>query len=215
MRSALDGFTELTAESVRANILGQKLLQLTMPGVPDTYQGCEVVDLSLVDPDNRRPVDFYRQQGLLASLATGRPQGLDAEKLLVTTTALRHRREHPEAYHGPRASYRPVATTTGHAVAFARGVEDDVAAVAVATRLPARLAERGGWGEHTLFLPDGRFADLLTGREVSGGQTALADVLVDLPVALLVPIAPGEAPEDASRADTGPSTEHPDDTPSA
>ncbi len=188
--SALDEFVALTMPSVRVAVLGQKLLQLTMPGIPDVYQGCEVVNLSLVDPDNRRPVDFYRQAGLLAGVDAGSGNGLDAEKLLVTSRALRLRREHPEAFRGETSEYRPIAATTGHAVAFARAVADQesVTAVVVATRLPSGLAERGGWGEHSLFLPEGRFRCVLTGREVTGGQTLLSDVLVELPVALLVPI---------------------------
>ncbi|WP_296140072.1 malto-oligosyltrehalose synthase [uncultured Tessaracoccus sp.] len=189
---ALDRFTETTAASVRATILGQKLLQLTMPGVPDVYQGTEVVDLSLVDPDNRRPIDFYRLSGVLTSVDDGSVPDLDAEKLLVVSRALRLRREHPDAFRGASAGYRPVATTTGHAVAFERTDGDRLVAVPVATRLPARLAERDGWGEHTLFLPEGRFLDVLTGRHHDGGQTALADVLGALPVALLVPEDPDE-----------------------
>ena len=59
------------AEAVRALVLGQKLLQLTLPGVPDTYQGCELVDLSLVDPDNRRPVDYDDRRPRLARLRDG------------------------------------------------------------------------------------------------------------------------------------------------
>ena len=190
--AALDGFTEVTAEAVRANILGQKLLQLTMPGVPDVYQGCEVVDLSLVDPDNRREVDFYRRAGILASLGDGAPSDLDAQKLLVTSRALRHRREHADAYRGPSAEYHPIASTTGHAVAFSRGVGDEVAAITVVTRLVAKLAERDGWGDHTLFLPDGEFRNLFTDEVVSGGQTPVADVLGTYPVALLVPEQAGE-----------------------
>lgn len=187
--AALDTFTAVTAESVRANILGQKILQLTMPGVPDTYQGCEVVDLSLVDPDNRREVDFYRCAGILASVDEGVVGDLDAEKLLVTSRALRQRREHPDAYRGPRAQYKPIASTTGHAVAFARGTNDEVASITVATRLTGKLAERDGWGDHTLFLPDGLFRDLLSGKVVSGGQTPVAEILATYPVALLVPEA--------------------------
>ncbi|MDO5737358.1 MAG: malto-oligosyltrehalose synthase, partial [Propionibacteriaceae bacterium] len=189
--AALDDFVTLSMQSVRATVLGQKLLQLTMPGVPDLYQGCEVVDLSLVDPDNRRPVDFYRQAGLLAGVDAGSGNGLDAEKLLVTSRALRLRRDHPDAFRGDSAEYRPIAATTGHAVAFARAIagEDQVTSVTVATRLPAALADRGGWGEHTLFLPEGRFRCVLSGHEVTGGQTLLSDVVTDLPVALLVPIA--------------------------
>lgn len=185
--AALDAFNETAATSVRTAILGQKLLQLTMPGVPDVYQGCEVVDLSLVDPDNRRPVDFAARAALLDGPATS----LDAEKLHVTTTALRLRRDQPAAFRGPDAEYRPVATTSGHALAFARGVagEDAPAAITVVTRLSAALEERGGWGEHVVVLPTGRFRDALTGREIDGGETLLADLLADLPVALLVPIA--------------------------
>lgn len=182
---ALDAFTALTSESARAAVLGQKLVQLTMPGVPDVYQGLEVVDLSLVDPDNRREVDFYRQSGLLTAVDDGNVSGLDAEKLLVVSRALRLRRDHPDAFRGSAAEYRPVATTTGHAVAFARGTQDSVAAVTVATRLPTGLVERGGWGEHAIFLPEGQFTDLLTGRSVEGGEVPLAQILDTYPVALL------------------------------
>lgn len=185
--AALDAFTAVTQESVRCAVLGAKLLQLTMPGVPDVYQGCEVVDLSLVDPDNRRPVDYVHRADLLAAVDASRQQSLDAEKLLVTSRALRLRRDHPDAFRGETATYAPVPSTSGHAVAFARGIRDDgVTAVTVATRLPTALAERGGWSEHQLILPDGHYTDALTGREVEGGAVALADVLADLPVALLV-----------------------------
>ncbi len=201
--AAMDEFVALSAPSVRVAVLGQKLLQLTMPGVPDVYQGCEVVDLSLVDPDNRRPVDFYRRAGLLAGVDAGSGSGLDAEKLLVTSRALRLRRDHPDAFRGERAEYRPIAATTGHAVAFARGVADaeEVTAITVATRLPSGLHDRGGWGDHTLFLPEGRFRCVLSGVEVTGGQTLLADVLADLPVALLVPVADTAPPADSESTD--------------
>ena len=181
---ALDALTATVAESVRATILGQKLLQLTMPGVPDVYQGCEIVDLSLVDPDNRRPVDFAARASLLDDL--DEVATLDAEKLLVTSRALGLRREHADAFRGDTSTYSPVPTTSGHAVAFARGDTDGVRAVTVATRLPALLKERGGWGEHQIILPEGSFVDVLTGRAVSGGAAAIADILADLPVALLV-----------------------------
>ncbi|WP_245701423.1 malto-oligosyltrehalose synthase [Tessaracoccus oleiagri] len=183
--AALDDYTRLTYESVRATVLGQKLIQLTMPGVPDVYQGCEVVDFSLVDPDNRRPVDFYRQAGMLSAIDAGVVADLDAEKLLVTSRALRHRREHADAYRGARAAYRRIAATTGHVVAFGRGVDDDIASITIATRLLNSVGD--GWGDHTVFLPDGEFRDLFTGRVVPGGQTPLADILADHPVALLVP----------------------------
>ncbi|MBB1516240.1 malto-oligosyltrehalose synthase [Tessaracoccus sp. MC1679] len=185
--AALDAFTTTVAESVRCVVLGAKLIQLAMPGVPDVYQGCEVVDLSLVDPDNRRAVDYVARADLLAAVDGSAQQSLDAEKLLVTSRALRLRRDLPDAFRGESATYSPVPSTSGHAVAFARGVRDGgVAAVAVATRLPALLAERGGWGEHQVILPEAPFVDALTGREFPGGSTSLAEVLATLPVALLV-----------------------------
>lgn len=184
---ALDAFTELTFQSVRANVLGQKLIQLTMPGVPDLYQGCEVVDLSLVDPDNRRPIDYYRRAGVLGSLMMNPPADLDAEKLLVTSRALLLRRDHPEAFRGPDADYRPVSLNTGHAVVFERGYKDSETpvAIAVATRVQSGLNETG-WGDAELVLPNLRFLDVLSGQEYSGGATPLADILATLPVALLV-----------------------------
>jgi (1->4)-alpha-D-glucan 1-alpha-D-glucosylmutase len=162
-----------------------------MPGVPDVYQGTELVDLSLVDPDNRRPVDVDRRRELLAAVDAGRlptspPDSLDAEKLLVTSRALRLRREHPEWFVGADATYLPVATSAGNALAFARGDAGGPAAVTVATRLPVALARHGGWYEHTVALPAGDWTDVLTGRTVSGGSAALEDVLATLPVALLV-----------------------------
>ena len=101
-----------TPTAVRAMVLGQKLLQLTLPGVPDTYQGCELVDLSLVDPDNRRPVDYDDRRARLAHLRDGAPRDLDDEKLLVTHKALALRRELRDAFadtRRPPAAGRHVA----------------------------------------------------------------------------------------------------------
>ena len=111
------------ATSVRATVLGQKLVQLTMPGVPDVYQGAELVTLTLVDPDNRRPVDYADLAARLARLDAGAaPADLDDEKLLVTSRALRLRREHPEWFVGEDATYAVVQAATEHALAFARGM---------------------------------------------------------------------------------------------
>jgi (1->4)-alpha-D-glucan 1-alpha-D-glucosylmutase len=173
----------------RVGLLGAKLVQLTMPGVPDVYQGTELVDLSLVDPDNRRPVDYEARRTRLARLDAGaRPADLDDEKLLVTSRALRLRRDHPEWFVGEEATYAPVPTSTGNAVAFSRGDGSGPAVVTLATRLPVSLARHGGWGEHTVALPEGRWVDVLTGREVPTdphGSARLVDVLETLPVALL------------------------------
>jgi (1->4)-alpha-D-glucan 1-alpha-D-glucosylmutase len=167
----------------RSNSLSQKLLQLTMPGVPDVYQGTELWDYSLVDPDNRRPVDYALRRKLLASLDDGQVPAVDetgAAKLLIVSRVLRARRDHPEWF----AGYEPVAVTgsaADHVVAFDRG-----GVVAVATRLPAGLAAEG-WGDTALQLPNGAWRDLLTGeRLVSDVAGIAADVvLARLPVALL------------------------------
>jgi (1->4)-alpha-D-glucan 1-alpha-D-glucosylmutase len=188
LMASIGEFAAMLDGPARVAVLGQKLVQLTMPGVPDVYQGCELVDLSLVDPDNRREVDFDERRRRLARLDAGeKPADLDDEKLLVTATALRLRREHPGWFVASDALYRPLPTSTGNAVAFGRGAGDEVSAVTVATRLPVALARRGGWGEHTLSLPwPGPWRDLLTGEVINGGLVALDDVLAMLPVALLV-----------------------------
>ncbi|RMI47050.1 malto-oligosyltrehalose synthase [Actinomadura harenae] len=169
----------------RANVLGQKIVQLTMPGVPDLYQGCELVGRALVDPDNRRPVDFGRRRARLARLDDNRaPGGLDDEKLLVTSRALRLRRDRPAwfAPPGPHEPLTAVGPAADHVVAFRRG-----RALTLATRLPATLERRGGWASTLLAPHDGRWRDVLTGYVHEGPQLDLAAVLDRLPVALLVP----------------------------
>jgi len=185
---AVRSFVRSTAGLARVGVLGQKLVQLTMPGVPDVYQGTEMVDASLVDPDNRRPVDLDLRVARLARLDAGaRPEGPDDEKLLVTSRALRVRREHTEVFVGEAASYTPLPTTTGHLVAFSRGDARGARVVTLATRLARELADLGGWGEHTVALPQGRWTDVLTGRTApQAGAVRIGDRLTDLPVALLV-----------------------------
>jgi (1->4)-alpha-D-glucan 1-alpha-D-glucosylmutase len=179
--SAVRRFADAQAEAVRCTTLGQKLVQLTMPGVPDVYQGSELVDLSLVVPDNRRPVDYRLRIERLARLDSGdKPACLADEKLLVTSRALRLRRQLPEAFSG---GYTALPTSSGHAVAFARG--DSPAAITLATRLPVALHRLGGWGDSTVVLPDGAWQDVLTCRLVGSGATRLDELLADLPVALL------------------------------
>ncbi len=185
----VEDWVDSTGRETRANVLGQKLVQLTMPGVPDVYQGTDLVDLSLVDPDNRRLVDYDDRRDRLARLdGGGAPADLDDEKLLVTTAALRTRREWPECFTGEDATYVPVATGSEHAVAFGRGTGDDVEVVTVVTRFAGRLADAGGFGDATLALPERRWSDVVSARTFDGGRTRLADLVGDdgLPVALLV-----------------------------
>lgn len=160
-------------QPAQANSLAAKLLAITMPGVPDVYQGSELWETSLVDPDNRRPVDFDHRAAVLAGTA----EDDAATKLHVTCTALTLRRERPGLFTG----YAPVTVTgsaAGHVVAFDRG-----GAITVATRLPVGLAAAGGWGDTVLDLPEGRWHDVLTGTDTDG---KLADMLATHPVALLV-----------------------------
>jgi (1->4)-alpha-D-glucan 1-alpha-D-glucosylmutase len=185
----IEAFVARIAPLGWSNSLTQKLLQLTMPGVPDVYQGTELYDFSLVDPDNRRPVDYALRRRLLAELDAGTVPPVDgsgAAKLLVTSRVLRARRDSPELFSG----YTPVQVTGSAAecvVAYDRGSADADGVVVVATRLPARLAEHG-WGDTALQLPNGAWRDLLTGeRFVSDVAGVAADVLLArLPVALLV-----------------------------
>jgi (1->4)-alpha-D-glucan 1-alpha-D-glucosylmutase len=157
----------------RSNALAAKLVALTMPGVPDVYQGSELWETSLVDPDNRRPVDFDHRAAVLAGTADDDA----AAKLHLTRAALTLRRDRPELF----TSYTPVAAsgpTAGHVLAFDRG-----GAITVATRLPAGLETAGGWGPTTLDMPAGDWRDILTDRPAT---TSLADLLATHPVALLV-----------------------------
>ena len=156
-----------------SNSLAQKLLQLTMPGVPDIYQGQELSELSLVDPDNRRPVDYESRSLLLDDLDSA------PAKLSVTARALQLRRERPRTFAGGYTPIEVSGTAAAHAVAFMRG--DDV--VTVATRLPVGLQRAGGFGETSLALPPGSWHDVLTGEDVT--SPLMADVLRRLPVALL------------------------------
>jgi (1->4)-alpha-D-glucan 1-alpha-D-glucosylmutase len=159
------------------------LLQLTVPGVPDGYQGCEVVNLSLVDPDNRREVDYDDLRTRLDELDAldGRaPEGLDAEKLLLTRRTLALRKELRQCF-GDGGAYHPVPATTRHVVGFTRG--EDVAVLV--TRAPRRLEAGGGWGGSTVTLPEGLWRDELTETMHEGGQVRCADLFAGLPVALL------------------------------
>lgn len=173
VREVLVGLAARIEEPAQANSLAAKLLALTMPGVPDVYQGSELWETSLVDPDNRRPVDFEHRAAVLAG--TGEDDA--ATKLHVTCSALTLRRERPELF----TTYTPVTasgTAAGHVVAYDRG-----GAITVVTRLPVGLAAAGAWGDTVLDLPEGRWHDVLTGLDTDG---RLADLLATHPVALLV-----------------------------
>jgi (1->4)-alpha-D-glucan 1-alpha-D-glucosylmutase len=178
----LAAFVDHLSPYGRTNSLGQKVVQLTMPGVPDVYQGTELWEDSLVDPDNRRPVDFAARHSLIDALdADVEPPPIDASgaaKLWVVSRTLRLRRDWPNLFSG----YNPVAVqgpAAAHAIAFDRG-----GAITVATRLPVRLERDGGWRDTTIEVAGGA-TDVISGR-THEGTVALADLLSGYPVALLV-----------------------------
>jgi (1->4)-alpha-D-glucan 1-alpha-D-glucosylmutase len=193
LSASIGEFVAEVAGDALANSLGAKIVQLTMVGVPDIYQGCELSGLSLVDPDNRRPVDFAHRRALLADLDANRldpAAGLDAAKLLVTARALRLRRARPQWFDGGYTPLAAVGPAADHVVAFARGGPDTGgSAVTVATRLPVGLRGRGGWADTALPLAGWapRWVDVLTGAVFPGDNLLLGDVTGVLPVALLVP----------------------------
>jgi (1->4)-alpha-D-glucan 1-alpha-D-glucosylmutase len=152
--------------------LGQKLIQLTAPGVPDVYQGTELWDDSLVDPDNRRPVDYGVRRDALRAMTD--------PKIRVVAAALRSRRERPDTFvSGGYLPMRASGAAREHVVAFQRG--DDV--VVAVSRWTVRLADTG-WGDTSLALPAGDWTDRLTGSRFTG-TVELTELFAQLPVALL------------------------------
>lgn len=197
------------------NALSQTLLKLTAPGVPDIYQGTELWDLSLVDPDNRRPVDFTHRAALLRDLRQLIEAGADLAplcrallsrwqdgrvKLFLIAQTLRFRRERPALFRD--GAYQPLAVSGAHGeriVAFQR-VQAEQRAVVVAPRLLAGLGGIGAplgavWGDYLLLIPDvhagDRFRHRLSGATIearpyhAGAALRLADLFRDLPVALV------------------------------
>jgi (1->4)-alpha-D-glucan 1-alpha-D-glucosylmutase len=177
-------------EPGRVNSLAQKLVQLTMPGVPDVYQGTESWAFSLVDPDNRRPVDFGELARMLATTrGVPRVDGTGAAKLHLVRAALQVRRAHPEWF-GADGDYAPLSATGAaaeHVFAFTRAGRS----LTVVPRLALGLRRSGGWKDTAVPLPPGSWVDAFTGRRhggPAGGSSAyLLKLLRDFPVALLVP----------------------------
>ncbi|PRZ41561.1 maltooligosyl trehalose synthase [Antricoccus suffuscus] len=181
VRAIIEDFAARLVPYGLSNSLSQKLIQLTIPGVPDVYQGSELGEDSLVDPDNRRPVDFEAHAEALRAVSSGGAlPTLDESglvKIWVTSRALRARRDLPNLFH----TYRPMyADGPGrdHLVAFDRG-----GAITVATRLPVALGDK--WASSTLTLPAAQYIDAMTGLRYEG-TIRVADLLDRYPVALLL-----------------------------
>ena len=196
----LNAFAALTAKDVSSIILANKAMALTWLGVADIYQGSELTRTSLVDPDNRRAVDYDGEDGLRAMLsqvsAGSSPRTLDQEKLRLTHRLAQLRAERPDTFVGPRSGYRAVPVTTSHAFAYARLLDEEPDVVVIVRRLGRRLRRLGGWREESVVLPDGQWTEVLTEESVDGGAQRLADVVGDLPVVVLA------RDRQAGRADT-------------
>ncbi len=182
----LEKFTGKLVDPGRINSLSQVLLKLTCPGIPDTYQGCELWDMSLVDPDNRRPVDYQKRRALLKELPDlpavevmeRSDEGLP--KLLVTHRVSCLRRDHPEWF-GPDADYQPLrlqGEKAEHAVSFQRGAN----VIVLVPRLVWTLDNQ--WGNTALTFPEGRWRNEFTGSVIEERNSQVADLLKDFPVAL-------------------------------
>ena len=196
----LNAFAALTAKDVSSIILANKAMTLTWLGVADIYQGSELTRTSLVDPDNRRAVDYDGEGGLRAMLsqdsAGSSPRTLDQEKLRLTHRLAQLRAERPDTFVGPRSGYRTVPVTTSHAFAYARLLDEEPDVVVIVRRLGRRLRRLGGWREESVVLPDGQWTEVLTEQSIDGGAQRLADVVGDLPVVVLA------RDRQAGRADT-------------
>jgi (1->4)-alpha-D-glucan 1-alpha-D-glucosylmutase len=205
-------FVDLLSEFVNAvagfgalNSLAQVALRLAAPGVPDIYRGCESWDFSLVDPDNRRPVDFARLRSQLAGLE-GRVQTADLAadltrtftdgriKMYTTLVGLRHRREIPALF--LEGGYEPLGDDSLHVVAFERRLGADRLVCVVPRMARALTGGRGvwplahAWGDAALTLTDsGTFRNLFTGERIEGGTIPLATVFQTFPVAWLASIS--------------------------
>ena len=181
--------------------LSQAAIKVASPGVPDFYQGTELWDFSLVDPDNRRPVDYATRKSFLKDLSSFSHRALlenlpdGKAKMHVIASGLALRRRFASIYERP--SYAPLYADGGreqNIIAFSVGSAAQQI-VAVAPRLFAGLMEEGdlaplgekAWGASMLDLPQGRFQNVLTGETHAGGRVRIADLLAAFPVALLAP----------------------------
>ena len=206
LRDRITEFVRGIDPAAQVTSWSRKLLQLTGPGIPDTYQGTEFLEDSLVDPDNRRFVDYDSRARALERVVRGdvpSPVGNpatpaefpeefangagDAVKLMVTHHALTLRKERPGSFVG--GTYQPVfAEGTGerYLVGSARGPVDGAQdVITLVTRRPIGLARDGGWGDTTITLPEGIWTDRFTGNAWSGTVTVAA-MFGTYPVALLV-----------------------------
>jgi (1->4)-alpha-D-glucan 1-alpha-D-glucosylmutase len=178
------------------NSLSQTLIKLTAPGIPDIYQGSEGLDFSLVDPDNRRPIDYRAFSTTQMGEAASKELRAASLKRHMITSVLRYRNNNPQLF--LEGHYLPLAVVgrrQENLVVFARTHEEQ-AAITIASRLmnkraAARLGEAGSdfWEDTAVLIPSrlgGRMRDLLTGNAVDAGNVLASSVLADHSVSFLV-----------------------------
>ncbi len=185
---SLEEFVGEILPAAWSNSLGQMIFKMTCPGIPDIYQGTELWDGSLVDPDNRRPVDYARRLEILEgieNLGEGEvPQDWDsgAPKMFAMTRLLHLRRNNPQWF-TEDAAYIPLTVTGPHAeslIAFRRGTH----VLVMVQRLSTHLSE--GWGETTVDFPAGQWRDLFTGVERGRGPVSPGELFARFPAAVFV-----------------------------
>lgn len=184
VRQSLTDFWAKIFPAVRANILGMCALHFTIVGVPDLYQGEEITQNSLVDPDNRRPIDFHALHETLRDLdERGLPNSpdLDDEKLWLTSRLTRLRAQYPQMA-SALVGYQPLPVSTGHAIAFSRTIDDKPFLITVAMRSIGLMDN----AEHNVVLPEGDWTNILTEETVSGGTQLLSDITGRFPVGVFV-----------------------------
>jgi (1->4)-alpha-D-glucan 1-alpha-D-glucosylmutase len=183
--SGLEAFVAKINYAGRVNSLAQTLLKYTSPGVPDLYQGGELWDHSLVDPDNRRPVDYDLRRRLLREIRSMTAEQViermeeGLPKLWVIHHALWLRRERARCF-GPEGNYSPYAARGPEAervIAYTRGGD-------VLTVVPRWTQSRTSWNGTTLELPEGLWTNCLTGESFEGVQQ-IEDLFTVFPVSLL------------------------------
>jgi (1->4)-alpha-D-glucan 1-alpha-D-glucosylmutase len=181
----LERFTGALADAAAVNSLAQTLIRLTAPGVPDIYQGCELWDFSLVDPDNRRPVDFELRQRLFAgakdlsaeAVWKQRADGLPKLWLIQKTLQRRAQLTGFSSFdYEPLLAY---GTQAEHVVAFARGEK----AITIVPRFLLKL--KNEWQNTKLKLPAGNWRNEFTGENFAG-EITMTKLFEQFPVALLV-----------------------------
>jgi len=184
--SEVERFLNPLMEHARTTSLALALLKLTAPGIPDIYQGTELWDLSLVDPDNRRPVDFSLRRKLfseLDSLCPGQIMARAAEglpKLWTIRQALRTRNSRPRSF-GAEGNYQPLWASgpkASHVIAFQRGSD-------VITIVPRLVASLDTWDGTVIEIPEGRWRNPFTDCVIESGKIEIESLLAKFPVALL------------------------------